>query len=452
MLYTFLTVFSTIFAACDSYVTYDFNIKGDSLNGYYISTFIGTPPQHINMLIDTGSSNLAVACISQESGNARYFVYNESLSFHPSNVDVNLHYIEGGWSGILALDVFDPCVEGGCTVICNISCMTTINNIFDSTSEFQGILGLAYSSIAVPDSMTRPFFDVFSAEKKIRNIFSLLLCGPYFSSKTRTTSCGKFHVGYHSYDYIGEIMYTPILHEWYYEVTLTDFSINGKSISVTCEEFNKHKTIIDSGTTDLNVPPVLFKWLISEIRYNVNRSFVNEFWLNETVMCTYDKSMNMSIFPNLSLSFYHSNNSSFSLRISPELYMLPFSNFNANCAKLAIGVSDFGTVIGSSILKGFYVVFDRENKKIGFANPKVLSNITFISEVSGLQNNSANLDLCIRNETPADVSISPLMIIGLICISIIAILILYALLTWIWKFHIMHEDNASDTSSLVDDD
>lgn len=39
---------------------YDANIKGVSyMVGFFISHFIGTPPQQINTLIDTGSSNVS---------------------------------------------------------------------------------------------------------------------------------------------------------------------------------------------------------------------------------------------------------------------------------------------------------------------------------------------------------------------------------------------------------
>uniref|UniRef100_A0A3B3Z5V7 Peptidase A1 domain-containing protein n=1 Tax=Poecilia mexicana TaxID=48701 RepID=A0A3B3Z5V7_9TELE len=37
------------------------NLQGDSGRGYYIEMSIGTPGQKLNILVDTGSSNFAVA-------------------------------------------------------------------------------------------------------------------------------------------------------------------------------------------------------------------------------------------------------------------------------------------------------------------------------------------------------------------------------------------------------
>lgn len=41
-----------------------------------------------------------------------------------------------------------------------------------------------------------------------------------------------------------------------------------------------------------------------------------------------------------------------------------------DCYKFAVSQSSTGTVMGAVIMEGFYVVFDRENKRIGFANSR----------------------------------------------------------------------------------
>lgn len=38
-----------------------------------------------------------------------------------------------------------------------------------------------------------------------------------------------------------------------------------------------------------------------------------------------------------------------------------------DCYKFAVSQSSTGTVMGAVIMEGFYVVFDREKKRIGFA-------------------------------------------------------------------------------------
>lgn len=452
MLFKFLiiAIFQILKYSCDN--PYDFDIRGNAADGYYITSNIGTPPQPINLLVDTGSSNLAVTVVHLKNLKSDYFAYNDSLTFCPTNTLVKLRYVQGYWTGFLGLDVFNPCLERDCAVICNISCMSSMKDIFYDNSDYRGIIGLAYSSIALPDSSVRPFLDIFFEEKNLTNIFSLYLCGPFYSSKDQSSSCGKLHIG-HYYQHLitGDIMYTPIIQEWFYEITVVDIKVDKHSIPVKCEVFNQNKSIIDSGTTNLNLPLSIYPWVVENIKDHVANFVPSNFWLNESVLCMKDNSFNTALFPSLTLTLYHSHNKFFNLDISPELYMLPV--LNTSCAMLAIGISDYGVMIGSSILRGFYVIFDRENKRIGFANPR-FQNIKFISEVSNLETYSGDFDQCIRKEIIQD-SIFPtglvLMLLGLLFITFC---VLVPLMSWLWKFHIrrIHNVDKSDIMNLVEDE
>lgn len=63
------------------------------------------------------------------------------------------------------------------------------------------------------------------------------------------------------------------------------------------------------------------------------------------------------------------------LLISPYLsflqqYLRPVEDVASaqeDCYKFAVSQSSTGTVMGAVIMEGFYVVFDREKKRIGFA-------------------------------------------------------------------------------------
>ena len=66
--------------------------------------------------------------------------------------------------------------------------------------------------------------------------------------------------------YKGDMLYTPIVKKWYYEVIITDISVNGLSLGVNCKKYNYDKTIIDSGTTNLRVPEDVFYLILAKLK------------------------------------------------------------------------------------------------------------------------------------------------------------------------------------------
>lgn len=448
MLFRLLVLQTLIYG---NYAVYNFDLKGNQVDGYHITSYIGTPPQRVNLLIDTGSSNIAVAAVSQKYMETPVFAYNKSRTFHPTNNNVQMQYMKGSWSGIMGLEMFNLCPEKDCTVICNISCILTSDNMFYKNSTQQGIIGLAYSSIAFPDTSVRPFLDVFFAEKNISNIFALLLCGPYFSSKEKTTDCGKLHVGYFSkMHYRGEIMYTPISYEGFYEVTVIDLKIGNTSAAFGCEVLNTDRSFVDSGTTRLELPPDVYIWVISEIKHQIASVIPVHKWLNDTLVCLKNEKINASIFPTLTLSLYYSDKEYFDLYISPELYLFPI----LDCAMLNIGVSKYGTIIGSSVLSGYYVIFDRENKRIGFAEPSLFLGYKFGNKISSLQNSTEELSHCSRESTVLVSGFSiefSLILLGLISISFF---VLVQLTVWLWKmyFHRLQKDKSDVINLVIEED
>ncbi|PRD29125.1 UNVERIFIED_CONTAM: Bace1 [Trichonephila clavipes] len=360
-----------------------------------------------------GSSNIAVAVVPPTPGDVRYFHANRSATLKRLNIAVDLHYIAGRWKGFLAEEVMD---FGKGDMKFTVACMESIDEIFEPNSKFHGLLGLGYPAIALPDPSVEPFFDTLTNTQNIDNIFTLDLCGPYFTSKLQKTTCGKFEMGYNAKQINNyHIMYTPIVKEWYYEIILTDLKIGTKHVPVKCWELNKDQSAIDSGTTALFLPKAVYDWTVAEIRKKVQHIF-DKYWMNETAACIpYDK-FDVATFPTLTLTFYHTTNSTFNLLVSPELYLLPFNVHTTlfTCFTLAFDVLDNGVLIGSSILKGFFVVFDRENKRIGFANSKHFNKTNgFPGSVTKPKYTNQNIELCKNVYESDSYDLSPLMIVVL---------------------------------------
>ncbi|CAH8462881.1 unnamed protein product [Heterobilharzia americana] len=128
--------------------------------GYYMTVFTGTPGQKMNLLIDTGSSNIAISGRNLTNVDS-WFKLNQSSTLQCSNSVQKVRYELGFWYGIYCQDDFD--FENAQNTI-NLD--ATINSyqislpfglIFNSTrlflrhnhSSWYGIIGLAFTSLYV---------------------------------------------------------------------------------------------------------------------------------------------------------------------------------------------------------------------------------------------------------------------------------------------------------------
>ncbi|XP_042907047.1 beta-secretase 1 [Parasteatoda tepidariorum] len=439
---------------------YEYDVEGEAQHGFYVTITIGRPPQNIKLLIDTGSANFAVAVTPPlKSGSNNFFRYSNSNTFVKTSSHIAIQYVQGNWSGFLATDIVY--VEKNRYVRCAIACMSDVHNVFDINSMFSGILGLAYPAVAKPNSSISPFFDAIRKAQNINDVFSISLCGPSFSDSRG--SDGKLHFGFISARYYsGKIMYSPITRERLYEITLTTLRVGSKEIAVNCEELNDPRSSVDTGTTQLLVSSLVYNEIISKIKLHVSEEEsqsgvvgnVSKFWLNDTAACVPKMYFNISLFPDLFISFYHTDNSYFNLVISPELYLLPFQEFSIEntCFTLGIGVSDVGTIVGSTLLKGYYVVFDRANKRIGFANSSFcLKEMSFVTMPSFLDSANFSNCKCVENNVQND-SITAGTIILLVFILILAVLLLYRIIVWVQAIRFQYSNNHLDTSNLVEED
>ncbi|GAA6078880.1 beta-secretase 1-like, partial [Tachysurus ichikawai] len=120
-----------------------------------------------------------------------------------------------------------------------------------------------------PDENLEPFFDSLVRQTSVPNLFSLQLCGAGF---TQNYSLGSATVGgsmiiggIDSSLYVGDLWYTPIRREWYYEVIIVRIEVNGQDLNMDCKEYNYDKSIVDSGTTNLRLPRKVFQAAVKAI-------------------------------------------------------------------------------------------------------------------------------------------------------------------------------------------
>ncbi|XP_072166292.1 beta-secretase-like [Diadema setosum] len=367
------------------------NIRGRPGLGYYVEVGVGTPPQTLNVLIDTGSSNFAVAAAPHEAITT-FFQREDSSSYEDQHTEVKVPYTQGEWSGDLGRDVVQIPSVNETLVTANIAAITQSEEFFLNGSHWQGILGLAFADIARPDSSVEPFFHSLTRQTDIADIFALQMCGTLMAKNDSkaanateapiTDVIGSMNIGgidrtlYH-----GDIQYTPIRRDWFYEVIMTDMKVDNTSLGMDCKEYNFDKTIVDSGTTNLRLPTRVFNQTTAAIEQYVEKHMPSgpdipaDFWSGDVLMCPMDLTLPYEPFhwfPTLTLDLQSTTKGqAFSLVVSPQQYLRhEYDNKEKkNCYKFGITPSadSAGTVIGAVVMEGFYVIFDRENNRVGFA-------------------------------------------------------------------------------------
>ncbi|KAG2457313.1 beta-secretase 2 [Polypterus senegalus] len=348
------------------------NLEGDASKGYYIEMSIGSPAQMLNILVDTGSSNFAVAG-APNPDITNYYNSKLSTTYQSSGIKVSVQYTQGSWVGELGKDIIT--IPKGPTkpITINIATILQSEDFFLPGVAWQGILGLAYKLLAKPDSSVEPFFDSLISQTGIPNIFSLQMCGAETTSSISTDPLGGSLImgGIEPTLYTGAVWYTPIKEQWYYQVEVLKLEVGDQNLNLDCREYNTDKAIVDSGTTLLRLPGNVFNAVVDTIiRTSLISQFPAGFWTGDKLACWEKGSMPWDYFPKISIYLRDMNVSqSFRISILPQLYIQVVTEIQPSliCYRFGISPSASGMVIGATVMEGFYVIFDRAQERVGFA-------------------------------------------------------------------------------------
>ncbi|MPC53585.1 Beta-secretase 1 [Portunus trituberculatus] len=269
--------------------SHSWNLFGRPGDGYYTSVEIGTPPQKFNVLVDTGSSNFAIAAVAQKELDS-YFEAKNSSSFVDLGKEVEVGYTQGSWSGRLGKDVvLFPALQTVTTPhLVDLVLITSSHNFYVNNSQWQGIVGLAFPVLAKPQGAVQPWIDGVILRDNLTNAFTLELCGPSREAGS-SSHHGRLTLGSGSGSCSPGSVSCPIRRKWFYEVVVTALSLQGKEVNIPCIKFNTDKTIIDSGTSNLRLPPEVFKAVLKELQQlasgEINPPLPEGFWSGNEEAC-----------------------------------------------------------------------------------------------------------------------------------------------------------------------
>jgi len=212
---------------------------------YYGPVSIGTPPQNFLVVYDTGSSNLWVPsskCPTSNIACQKHSKYDSSMSstYVPNGTSFAIQYGSGSLSGFLSEDTVQL---GGLTVTSQTFAEALHEpGIAFVAAKFDGILGLAYSSISV-DNVTPVWYNLLSQGQVSQPMFSFWL-----SQNPDDATGGELVLGGTDPSrYTGDFMYAPLTSDTYWQFDMADIQVGGSSMGF-CSS-GPCTAICDSGTS-----------------------------------------------------------------------------------------------------------------------------------------------------------------------------------------------------------
>ncbi|XP_033952166.1 gastricsin-like [Pseudochaenichthys georgianus] len=317
---------------------------------YYGAITIGTPPQSFQVLFDTGSANLwvdSIYCSTRACNAHTKFNPRQSSTYSGIGKTFYLPYGAGSLYGTFGYDTVNV---GGIEINHQeIGLSTNEPGQNFVVAKFDGILGLSYPSISAGGET--PVMDNMISQKLLSdNVFSF-----YLSRGGQQGSVLSFG-GVDTSLYQGQIHWTPVTSETYWQIGVQGFEINGRKTgwcSQGCQ------SIVDTGTSTLTAPRHLIGYIMQII--GAQQSQYGMY----TVDCS-----QLNNLPTLSFVV-----SGVSLHLPPSAYITHRNQNGKQFCSVDIGHTNLPSrngqplwIFGDVLLREYYSIYDRTNNRLGFAS------------------------------------------------------------------------------------
>uniref|UniRef100_A0AC35UD00 Peptidase A1 domain-containing protein n=1 Tax=Rhabditophanes sp. KR3021 TaxID=114890 RepID=A0AC35UD00_9BILA len=328
---------------------------------YYGTIIIGSNLQSFNMLFDTGSSNMFIPCVNNNVPNLKHrqFDCENSYTCQQTNRTLNIFYGTGSIEGIIYHDriCFGSTETEFCTDINQgFGCAMTESGSNLKESRFDGIMGLGIYG----DNVTQPLDYIFKNKNICKEeVFAFWLNRQLNSDENggEITICGvnKNHFN-------GEIFYLDVIDSNYWRIKMDGVYVFDEEIILN------GSALIDTGTS-LIIGPIDAVEMIHS-RLSGKKMAGGEYELD----CN-----NLSYLPAVVFVF---DGKPFSL--DAENYVIHTTrNQKKVCLSCFMGLDmdrDKLWILGNNFIGKFYTVFDKKNKRIGFAHSN-LGNSTIFNKL-----------------------------------------------------------------------
>jgi len=340
-------------------------LEGAAYADYAVDVEItdGSSTTTLRVIVDSGSSTFAVAA---SSGDGCMDYYPGTCNGASCGVNYGTPSDPTSWSGHVCSGA-SVTLEGLSAGTPDFGGIQTNQGFLNDCSSSgggpisEGILGMAYASLANAP-LTTPLFDsIVNQNSDIANIFSMQCC----SWNGRAAGTGTLVLGgSDSSLYSGNLQYTKVTSQTYYCVSMSSATTSsrrqlstkrelfggGDSYDSSSEETPSDcATIIDSGTSAI---------LLTSDYTDVTDQ------MPSSDTCVSDS--DVSNYPDIVLTFPGYNGAAdVVLTVPPSRYLQPSSS---GCRQLMVSQTSGGqNIIGQAMMEEYYTEFDRVNNRVGFA-------------------------------------------------------------------------------------
>ena len=341
-------------------------ILNKKITEYSGKIIIGNPPQEFEFLFDTGSANIIVTsnlCLNEGCENKKK--YNSSASktykqiFHIDQFVNDLIrnpkerdkiYVNFGTGRIKNYLSYENICLGNKVLCANQIILLEayeLSSIPFSQVSFDGIIGLSFTYLSINKQAN--FIEMLFEQKKInKRLFSF-----YFNINDNKNSSLNIG-GIDNNNFIGKITWCDVISENYWEIKIDSIKYDNEII-IDCENNNNFCSgIIDTGTSMIAAPSDIYNKLDKKLQVDFN--------------CN-----NINLLKNLIIKI-----SGVEFILEPNFYILKIPDtlsYNDNCLSAIMQIDNLNNndqtiILGLPFLKKYYNIFDRDNKKIGFALAK----------------------------------------------------------------------------------
>lgn len=311
----------------------------ESLTDYADTEYFGAISiggQSFEVIFDTGSSNLWVPSSSCSGcGASNSFDVSSSASYFALDESFSISYGSGSAEGTVGSDTVSI---GSLSTTAEFGLITSATGF--ATSDFDGICGLAFESLA-DDNITPFFVQLFESGQISNEQFAFDL------------SDGSPSLTLGGYDESRSIWWASLVSETYFEISLGNIEVDGTSLS------SVSSAISDTGTSYLVGPSAD----VAAIGAAIGAEYSSRYGLY-FVECE-DMSSLKDIEITLQSSAHSSEGQTFTF--TADDYIFEYEEYDL-CVVGMAGMSglDFW-ILGDVFIRKYYTVYDMENGRVGFA-------------------------------------------------------------------------------------